>query len=160
MSAQVLLLMGSKNDWKVVKKARDVLEELGVEAEAHVSSAHRSPARTLELIAAAEAGGAKVIICAAGLAAHLAGVTAAHTLLPVVAIPIGGGSLGGLDALLSTVQMPPGIPVATVGIDRGKNAGLLAAQIIALSDEGLRGRLQAFRKAQTEAVAGDDGELV
>ncbi len=159
MSAEVLLLMGSKNDWKVLKKTQVVLEELGLTAKAHVSSAHRSPERTLALVKEAEAGGAQVIVCAAGLAAHLAGVVASHTLLPVIAIPIAAGSLGGLDALLSSVQMPPGIPVATVGVDGARNAGLLAAQIIALQDSALRERLLAFREAQTAAVAEGDADL-
>ena len=151
---EVLILMGSASDWKHLRGAVEVLEGLGVSFEVHVSSAHRTPERTVELVRSAEAGGCRVFICAAGMAAHLAGVVAAHTVRPVLGVPLPGGVLDGVDALLSTVQMPGGIPVATmaIGASGAKNAGILAARILALSDLALSRRLSEFVKKQTDAV--------
>jgi 5-(carboxyamino)imidazole ribonucleotide mutase len=152
--ARVGILMGSANDYEVMKAAESVLGELGVETDVRVISAHRTPARLTRFLAEAEAQGVEVIICGAGMSAHLAGVTAAHTLLPVLGVPIDAGPLQGFDALLSTVQMPPGIPVGTLGIGRSgaKNAGLFAAAILARGDEALRKRLAEFRERQSAAV--------
>lgn len=154
----VLILMGSDSDAAVMKGAGDALTELGLTWEMTVASAHRSPARVMKLIEEAPGRGAKVFIAAAGAAAHLAGVVAAHTTLPVIGVPIDSSALNGLDALLSTVQMPPGVPVATVAIGKpgATNAGVLAAQMIALADAGLAGRLREYKKkleAKVEAAA-------
>lgn len=152
--ARVAILMGSKNDYEVMRKAEETLAELGVESDVRVISAHRTPQRLTAYLADAEGRGIEVLICGAGGAAHLAGVTAAHTLLPVLGVPIGSSELKGLDALLSTVQMPGGIPVATfaIGTSGAKNAGLFAAAILARHDESVRARLQKFREAQSAAV--------
>ena len=131
---RVGILTGSPSDVEVVKKAQEVLESLGVGAELKVLSAHRTPERVMKYVTNAPERGIEVLIACAGMAAHLAGVVAAHTLIPVIGVPIASGALQGLDALLATVQMPPGIPVATVGIDNAKNAGYFAARIIALRD--------------------------
>jgi len=154
----VLILMGSDSDAPVMKAAGDALTELGLTWEMTVASAHRSPARVLKLVAEAPARGVKVFIVGAGAAAHLAGVVAAHTTLPVIGVPIDSSALKGLDALLSTVQMPPGVPVATVAIGApgATNAGVLAAQMIALGDSALAGRLRAHKQkleAKVEAAA-------
>jgi phosphoribosylaminoimidazole carboxylase PurE protein len=154
----VLILMGSDSDAAVMKGAGDALDELGLAWEMTVASAHRSPARVMKLIEEAPGRGVKVFIAAAGAAAHLAGVVAAHTTLPVIGVPIDSSALNGLDALLSTVQMPPGVPVATVAIGKpgATNAGVLAAQMIALADAGLAGRLREYKKkleAKVEAAA-------
>jgi len=151
---RVAILMGSKNDWDVMKAAEQALSELGIESDPRVISAHRTPERLVRYLADAEQNGIEVIIAGAGAAAHLAGVTAAHTLLPVLGVPIGSSELKGLDALLSTVQMPGGIPVATfaIGTSGAKNAGLFAAAILARQDESLRARLVKFREAQSAAV--------
>lgn len=151
---KVAILMGSASDWEVMKSAADTLDSLGIPQESLVVSAHRTPERHLEFVSEAEAAGFAVIIAGAGMAAHLAGVTAAHTLLPVLGVPIGGGALGGIDALLATVQMPGGIPVGTLAIGRAgaKNAALLAAAILARSDPAVRERLAQFRADQTAAV--------
>ena len=151
---RVGILMGSSSDWPTVQHAALVLDELGVGNEARVLSAHRSPAAALEYATSAADRGLQVIICAAGGAAHLGGVIAAHTHLPVLGIPMKGWATDGLDALLSTVQMPAGIPVGTLAIGKAgaKNAALLAVAIMSLSDEALRGRYIAFREAQTKAV--------
>jgi 5-(carboxyamino)imidazole ribonucleotide mutase len=153
-SAQVGILMGSANDYDVMKPAESVLTELGVASDVRVISAHRTPQRLVDFLANAEARGIRVVICGAGGAAHLAGVTAAHTLLPVLGVPIDSSPLQGLDALLATVQMPGGIPVGTLAIGKAgaKNAGLLAAAILALGDPALRKRLEAWRQKQSEAV--------
>ena len=127
---KVGIIMGSRSDWPTMQRAADVLAELGVEHEARVVSAHRTPERLYEYAKTAKARGLKVIIAGAGMSAALPGVAAAHTDLPVVGVPLTGKSLGGLDALLSAVQMPPGVPVGCVAIDGAKNAGLLAARII------------------------------
>ncbi|WP_119067261.1 5-(carboxyamino)imidazole ribonucleotide mutase [Rubrobacter indicoceani] len=135
------ILVGSKSDLPVMEKCTAKLEELGVAHELHVKSAHRNPEDVAEYVGTAKERGLKVIICAAGMAAHLAGAVAGRTDLPVIGIPIAAGNLNGLDALLATVQMPSGVPVATVAINGSTNAAVLAAQILALSDEGIAGRL-------------------
>src|SRR5437867_551654 len=142
----VLILMGSDSDLPVMREAKVVLDELGVGSELRVLSAHRTPERTREVIRGAEAAGVKVIIAGAGGAAHLAGAAAAQTTLPVIGVPLASGALNGLDALYSTVQMPPGVPVATVAIGGARNAGILAAQILALSDGPVREAIKAQRE--------------
>ena len=161
MSEQVLILMGSPRDWDVMKEAAAELTALGVTHRAHVASAHRSPERTIALVREADAAGVRVFICGAGMAAHLAGVVAACTVRPVIGVPLPGGIADGLDALLSTVQMPGGVPVATVAVGKAgaRNAAVLAAEIIALTDEALGERLRAARAAQAAAVAAADREL-
>jgi 5-(carboxyamino)imidazole ribonucleotide mutase len=139
------ILMGSDSDWPVMKAAADVLKEFGVASEAKVISAHRDPHGLEEYVSSAIERGLKVLICGAGGAAHLAGVTAAFTTLPVIGVPILGKSTDGLDSLLSMVQMPPGVPVATVAINGGRNAGILAAQIIATGDATLQAELKKFK---------------
>ncbi len=154
MAARVGILMGSANDYDVMKAAEDALRELGVESDVRVISAHRTPERLTRFLADAEANGIEVVICGAGAAAHLAGVTAAHTLLPVLGVPIDSSPLQGLDALLSTVQMPGGIPVATFAIGKSgaKNAGLFAGAILAGRDPAVRKKLEEFRAKQSAAV--------
>ncbi len=144
---KVIILMGSPNDWPVMKKAALTLKEFGVPFEVHVASAHRDPQRVAEIAGRARKEGAAALICGAGMAAHLAGVVAAHTTLPVIGVPLASGALGGRDALLSTVQMPRGIPVATVAVDGAVNAALLACQILAVEDGELAARLEAAREA-------------
>lgn len=148
----VLILMGSENDAPVMAAVREALDGFGLTSEMTVASAHRSPARVLRLIEDAHARGVKVFVVGAGAAAHLGGVVAAHTTRPVIGVPIDSSALKGLDALLSTVQMPPGVPVATVAIGKpgATNAGVLAAQMIALGDPALAEKLVAY-KAQLEA---------
>ncbi len=145
---RAVILMGSANDAEQLKPCGQVFKDFGVAYEARVLSAHRTPNETVKYLAEAESRGAEVVIAAAGGAAHLAGVCAAHTLLPVIGIPVESKSLKGLDSLLSTVQMPPGIPVATVGIGSlgSKNAGLLSIRIMALKDKALAAKLEAFRE--------------
>jgi len=149
----VAVVMGSKSDWETMRHAVETLDELGVPNEAHVLSAHRTPDQTTDFARKAGERGLQVIIAGAGGAAHLAGVIAAHTVLPVLGVPI-QSKLQGLDSLLSTAQMPGGIPVGTLAIgDAGaKNAALLAAAIIATNDKKLRNKLEAFRKKQSENV--------
>jgi phosphoribosylaminoimidazole carboxylase PurE protein len=161
LSARVLILIGSPRDWDVMKEAAVELDALGVAHRAHVASAHRSLDRTVALVREAEAEGVQVIVCGAGMAAHLAGVVAACTVRPVIGVPLPGGVADGLDALLSTVQMPGGVPVATVAVGKAgaRNAAFLAAQIIALNDDALAARLRAGRAAQASAVAAADREL-
>ncbi len=146
--------MGSPNDWDTMRAAQEVLDRLEIPSDVRVISAHRTPARLTTFLADAEERGLEVIIAGAGGAAHLAGVTAAHTLLPVLGVPIDSSPLQGLDALLATVQMPGGIPVATfaVGVAGAKNAGLFAAAILARGDPAVRKRLEQFREAQAAAV--------
>jgi len=153
-SPLVGILMGSTSDWETMKAARDTLDQLGVANECRVLSAHRTPQATVEYVSMAEGRGIEVLIAAAGGAAHLAGVVAAHTLLPVLGVPMESASLKGLDSLLSTVQMPGGIPVGTLAIGRAgaKNAALLATAILANSRPELKDRLRAFREEQTEKV--------
>ncbi len=155
---QVLILCGSASDLETLAASTAVLKEFGVAYELHVASAHRTPERVRELVLGAEKRGCRAIIAAAGLAAHLAGSVASMTVLPVIGIPLAGGPLNGQDALLSTVQMPPGIPVATMAIGKpgATNAALLAVAIIALSDVALKERLVAWRRGQTEKVLGSD----
>ncbi len=151
---RVAILMGSKNDWETMRSAQEALESLGIESEARVLSAHRTPDRLRAFLEAAPGRGIEVVIAGAGGAAHLAGVCAAHTLLPVLGVPIDSSPLQGLDALLATVQMPGGIPVATFAIGKAgaKNAGLFAAAILACADQGLRERLAKWREAQAAAI--------
>jgi phosphoribosylamine--glycine ligase len=144
---KVLIVMGSDSDLPVMEEARNALVELGIECRMTVASAHRSPERATGLAREAQTRGIRVIIAGAGAAAHLAGVMAAHTLLPVIGVPIDSSPLRGLDALLSTVQMPPGVPVATVSVGKAgaRNAGILAAQILGVTDPHIQGLLQAAR---------------
>lgn len=153
-NCQVLILMGSDSDASVMQPAVDLLRELGVACEMTVASAHRSPARVMRLVEQAPGRGVKVFIVGAGAAAHLAGVVAAHTTSPVIGVPIDSSALKGLDALLSTVQMPPGVPVATVSIGKpgATNAAVLAAQILALGDESLAARLVDYKRELAEKV--------
>jgi phosphoribosylamine---glycine ligase len=153
-SLQVLILMGSPNDASIMQGAVDVLRELGVSSEMTVASAHRSPERVMRLLAEADARGVKVYIVGAGAAAHLGGVVAAHVAKPVIGVPIDSSALNGLDALLSTVQMPPGVPVATVSIGKpgATNAGVLAAQILALGDGALAERVVAYKRGLADKV--------
>lgn len=148
----VAVLMGSKSDQSVMDKALAVLDSYGIDHECRVLSAHRTPAETQQYVADAQQRGCQLFIAAAGMAAHLAGVVAAHTIKPVIGVPISSGALHGQDALLSTVMMPPGIPVATVAIDGSKNAAHLAAQILALSDDLLAAKIRAFRDAEREQI--------
>lgn len=150
----VLILMGSDSDAPVMQGAVDTLKEFGLTCEMTVASAHRSPARVMRLVEQAPGRGVKVFIAAAGAAAHLAGVVAAHTTLPVIGVPIASSDLKGFDALLSTVQMPPGVPVATVSIGRpgATNAAVLAAQIIAVGNEKVGAALQNYKKKLAEKV--------
>jgi 5-(carboxyamino)imidazole ribonucleotide mutase len=150
----VAIIMGSRSDWPTMKKAADALDALGVAYDAKVVSAHRTPARLVAFSTGAQDAGYKVIIAGAGGAAHLPGMVASMTILPVLGVPVQSKALNGLDSLLSIVQMPGGVPVATLAIGEAgaRNAGLLAAQILALSDAALGQRLQAFRDAQTEDV--------
>ncbi len=156
---KVALVMGSASDLPRVQPAADKLDELNIPYEMRVISAHRTPIQALEFAQTAQERGFGVIIAAAGKAAHLAGIIASNTLLPVIGIPIKASALEGIDALLSTVQMPAGIPVATVAIDGAVNAAILAAQMLALSDEGLKERLVKMRKVQTEKVIESDRNL-
>ena len=152
MDKKVLIIAASDSDLPVMGEAGKVLEEFGVSYEMTISSAHRSPERTKELVEKAKINGVKVIIAGAGLAAHLAGVVAAEFHLPVIGVPLQGGVLSGVDALLSTMQMPPGIPVATVAINGAKNAGILAVQILATSDKQLEKKLVDYKKKLAEDV--------
>jgi len=154
MPIDVLILMGSGSDAPVMQAAVDILRDLGVSCEMTVASAHRSPDRVMRLVRDAPARGVKVFIVGAGAAAHLAGVVAAHTTVPVIGVPIDSSALKGLDALLSTVQMPPGVPVATVSIGKpgATNAGVLAAQILAVGDKDLRARLEGYKKNLADKV--------
>jgi 5-(carboxyamino)imidazole ribonucleotide mutase len=140
---RVAILTGSPNDLEVVRKAQEVLEKLGIDCELKVLSAHRTPERVQRYIQRAVEGGVQAFIACAGMANHLAGTVAAHTMVPVIGVPLSSGSFDGLDALLSTVQMPPGVPVATVGVDGAKNAAYLAARILALHDPRVRQALEA-----------------
>lgn len=149
---KVGIIMGSDSDLEVFSEAAKVLEEFGVTYDMTVGSAHRSPERVQKYSSEARERGIKVLIAGAGGAAHLAGVVAAHTTLPVVGLPVKAKALDGLDSLLSTVNMPPGVPVATVGINAGKNAGLLAIQIMALSDKDLEAKLSDYKKKMNDEV--------
>lgn len=161
MSAQVAVVMGSKSDLPALKGAFEIFRRFDVEFEARVISAHRTPDAAAEYAKSAESRGIQVIICAAGMAAHLAGVFAAHTVLPVIGIPMVSEPFSGFDALLAMVQMPPGIPVATVtaGAAGAKNAALSAVSILALSEPGLKAKLKEFRAEQTRKVEEADAAL-
>jgi 5-(carboxyamino)imidazole ribonucleotide mutase len=152
MSALVGIVMGSDSDMPVMEKAGAVLDRFGVEYEIEVMSAHRKPARVSEYASSADDRGLKVIIAGAGLAAHLPGVVAAHTRLPVIGVPLYQEGLAGADALYSCVQMPPGVPVATVAIGGAKNAAVLAVQMIATGDEGLAAKLRDYKKELSEGL--------
>ena len=156
---KVAMILGSDSDLPVAKKAAAVLRELEIPFETHVYSAHRTPEQARDFARNAREAGFGVIIAAAGMAAHLAGALAANTTLPVIGIPCAGPLLDGLDALLSTVQMPSGIPVATVAVGGGANAALLAAEMLALSDPALAEKLEARRKAESEAVLAKDAGI-
>ena len=156
---KVAVIMGSDSDWPIVKAACTQLKELDNPFEAHILSAHRTPAAAAEFAKAARANGFGAIICAAGMAAHLAGAFAANTTLPVIGIPMKGGAMDGLDALLATVQMPSGIPVATVALNGAKNAAVLAAQILAVSDDVLAAKLDKAREAMAAQIAEKEAKL-
>jgi len=151
---KVGVIMGSDSDWPHMKKCCEMLKSFDIPYEVRISSAHRTPDETAEYASKARQQGLEVIIAAAGMAAHLAGVTAAHTTLPVIGVPMASGSLQGVDALLSTVQMPPGVPVATVGIGSAgaQNAALLAVQILSLKDDSLAQKLTQFKADQAQTV--------
>jgi len=154
MKAKVLIIMGSDSDLPVMENTSKTLEEFNIPYHMTVSSAHRTPERTLKLVKNAEKDGVEVIIAGAGAAAHLAGVIASHTTLPVIGVPIDSSPLEGLDALYSTVQMPPGIPVATMAVGRAgaKNAGIFAAQILGLKDTGISSALKEYKKKMAKDV--------
>ena len=156
---KVAVIMGSDSDWPVVKGACSQLEAFGIPYEAHILSAHRTPAAAAEFAKAARKNGFGVLICAAGMAAHLAGAFAGNSTLPVIGIPMKGGAMDGLDALLATVQMPGGFPVATVALNGAKNAAYLAVEILALSDDSLAEKLDAFRADTAAAIAKKDAAI-
>lgn len=157
----VSILMGSKSDYEIVSECGKILDKFDVAYEMIVSSAHRSPKRTIDYVVNAEEKGAQIFICAAGMAAHLGGVVAAHTTKPVIGIPMGGGALNGIDALYSTVQMPGGIPVASVAIGKAgaTNAAYLAIEILALNDENLCEKLKKDRIAKSKKVEEDSSSI-
>ncbi len=159
MSLKVAVIMGSDSDWPVVKGACAQLKALDIPFEAHILSAHRTPAQAAQFAQDARKNGVGVILCAAGMAAHLAGAFAANTTLPVIGIPMKGGAADGLDALLSTVQMPSGIPVATVALNGAKNAAWLAAEILALADPALTEKLEAARAEMSDQIAAKEAKL-
>lgn len=156
---KIAVIMGSDSDWPVVKAACAELKKLDIPYEAHILSAHRTPAEAAAFAKAARANGFGAIICAAGMAAHLAGAFAANTTLPVIGIPMKGGAMDGMDALLATVQMPSGIPVATVALNGAKNAAVLAAQILAVSDDVLAVKLDKAREAMAAQIAEKEAKL-
>ena len=156
---KVAIIMGSDSDWPVVKSACTVLKDFGIPFEAHILSAHRTHEAAADFAKSARANGYGVILCAAGMAAHLAGAFAANTTLPVVGIPMKGGALDGLDALLATVQMPSGFPVATVALNGAKNAAYLAAAILAVADDDLAAKLDKFRADTAAAIAKKDAAI-
>lgn len=156
---KVAILMGSDSDWPVVKAAALELKRLGIVYEAHILSAHRTPEQAAAFAKNARANGFGVILCAAGMAAHLAGAIAANTTLPVIGIPMKGGAMDGMDALLATVQMPSGIPVATVALNGAKNAAILAAQILAVTDETLAEKLEQDRTEMAKQIAAKEEKL-
>lgn len=160
-SPKVLIMLGSDSDLPVMQEAADILVTFGVPYEIRITSAHRSPARTMLLASEAAGRGIRIVIAGAGMAAHLAGVVAANTTLPVIGVPTPGGALNGVDALYSTVQMPAGIPVATMAIGKAgaKNAGIFAVQILALNDEHLTRALNDYRAAMDKAVEAKDAAL-
>ena len=157
--AKAAILMGSKSDFPVVKPAVKVLKDFGAEVEVRVISAHRTPEEAHEFASKAKSNGVEVIICAAGKAAHLGGVIAAYTTLPVIGLPVKTDMMGGLDSLLSIVQMPSGIPVATVGVNGGENAGLLALQILGIKYPEIAENLAAYKKSMQAKINADDAAL-
>jgi len=161
MNPEVLILMGSDSDLSIMEEAAKILKEFGVGFEMHISSAHRSPGRTSELASGAALRGIKVIIAGAGLAAHLAGVVAAETTLPVIAVPLPGGALNGVDALYAMVQMPGGVPVATMAIGKAgaMNAGLFAVQILSIASPELSARLIEYKARLSDEVSEKDAAL-
>ena len=156
---KVAVIMGSDSDWPVVQAACKQLKDFGIPFEAHILSAHRTPAAAADFAKTARENGFGVLICAAGMAAHLAGAFAANTTLPVIGIPMKGGAMDGLDALLSTVQMPSGTPVATVALNGAKNPAILAAQMLAITDEALAAKLDADRAAMAQQIAAKEEKL-
>ena len=157
---QVAVIMGSDSDWPILKPAVELLKQFGIAAEVTVASAHRTPAKVRTFVESAPEKGVGAFIVGAGAAAHLAGVVASYTTLPVIGVPINATSLNGMDALLSTVMMPSGIPVATVAVDGAKNAALLAIEILAVTDGALAEKLAAHRAAETAAVLEADARLM
>ena len=157
---KVGIIMGSDSDLPIIKKATDMLDSFAVPYEVHIYSAHRTPIEARDFAVNARENGFGALICAAGMAAHLAGAIAANTTLPVIGIPCKGGMMDGLDALLSTVQMPTGIPVATVAINGAANAALLSLQIIAVEDKELAAKLDAKRKKDAEVVLSKDAKVL
>ena len=157
--AKAAILMGSKSDFPVVNPAVKVLKDFGAEVEVRVISAHRTPEEAHEFASKAKKNGVEVIICAAGKAAHLGGVIAAYTTLPVIGLPVKTDMMGGLDSLLSIVQMPSGIPVATVGVNGGENAGLLALQILGIKYPEIAEKLAAYKKSMQAKINADDAAL-
>jgi len=155
MTAPIAIIMGSQSDWETMRHAAETLAALGVDSEKHIVSAHRTPDRLFAFARGARAGGVKIIIAGAGGAAHLPGMTAALTELPVLGVPVESKALSGVDSLYSIVQMPPGVPVGTLAIGKpgAINAALMAASVLALGDPALAARLEAWRRRQTEAVA-------
>lgn len=158
--SKILIISASDSDLEIMNETAKVLEEFRINYDLTISSAHRSPERSVKLVEEFYKDGGKIIICGAGLAAHLAGVVASHFPLPVIGIPIGNGPLAGQDALYATVQMPPGIPVATVGIGNAKNAGLLAVQILATSDENLEEKLVEYKKKLADGIEEKARQLI
>jgi 5-(carboxyamino)imidazole ribonucleotide mutase len=144
---KVAILMGSEKDMDKMQPCADVLADFGIEHEVHVMSAHRTPEKVAAFVSSARDNGFGVLVCGAGKAAHLAGAAAAHSTLPVIGVPIAAGGMGGVDALYSTVQMPTGIPVATVAIDGSANAGYLAASILSVTDDGIAAKLASYRES-------------
>lgn len=155
----VLIVMGSKSDLETMKPAQDVLKKFGIEHETRIASAHRAPEMVAELARGARSNGFAVIIAGAGLAAHLPGVIASHTTLPVIGVPLARGGLAGVDSLYSIVQMPPGVPVAAVGLDAARNAELFAVSIISVGHEAVASQLEHYREEMTQSVQAADNEL-
>ena len=157
--AKAAVIMGSDSDWNVMQNAVKTVKSFEIEVETHIMSAHRTPEKAADFAQKAYENGFGVIIAAAGKAAHLAGVLAGHTILPVIGVPLCSGELGGMDALLATVQMPPGIPVATMAVDGAKNAALMAVQILAGAEPALWDKLAAYKKEMAEGVAAKDEKI-
>ena len=160
-SVKVLIIMGSRSDLSVMRQTKETLDSLGIASEMRIASAHRTPDMVLNLVKESEGAGVRVIIAGAGYAAHLAGVIASHTTLPVIGVPLPSSDLKGIDSLLATVQMPPGVPVATVGIGEAgaKNAAFLAAEILATDDVDIRKRLEKAREDMRKKIEEDDKDL-
>ena len=160
-SVKVLIIMGSRSDLSMMRQTKETLDSLGIASEMRIASAHRTPDMVLNLVRESEGAGARAIIAGAGYAAHLAGVIASHTTLPVIGVPLPSSDLKGIDSLLATVQMPPGVPVATVGIGEAgaKNAAFLAAEILATDDVDIRKRLEKAREDMRKKIEEDDKDL-